>query len=210
MDSTGFGLGPLSGKISIRGTGIKPNKMNALGSLQLQSFVINGYNYSNIDIEGSLAALAFTAKGKINDPNLETAIDINGNISGKYPVINGVIDIAKADLGNLRLSNDSMVVSSKISIDADDAGSGVLVATIHADDNTFYLNGKKILLDSVSLSVNSGEDSTHLLFNSPFLTTGLITNHSLSSLPEGFEQLMYRVYPNQKPEIYRKEKIGCR
>jgi hypothetical protein len=194
-------LGIVNGKISIRATGTKPNKMNVLSSLQLQSLVIKGYNYSNIDLEGSLVALAFTAKGKINDPNLETVIDIDGNISGKYPVINGIIDIVKADLGNLRLSNDSMIVSGRISIDADDAGSDVLVATIHADDNTFYLNGKKILLDSVSLSVNSNEDSTRLLFDSPFLTMGLITNHSLSRLPEGFEQLLHRVYPNQNPEI---------
>ena len=199
-------LGIVNGKISIRGNGIEPNKVNALGNLQLQSLVINGYNYSNIDLEGNLAALAFTAKGKINDPNLETVIDIDGNISGKYPVINGVIDITKADLGNLRLSNDSIVVSGRISIDADDGGSDVLVATIHADDNTLFLNGKKILLDSVSLSVISGEDGTRLFFNSPFLTSGLITNHSLNRLPEQFEQLLYRVYPNQKPEIITKGK----
>ena len=194
-------LGILNGRISIRGTGMKPNKVNALGSLQLQSFVINGYSYSNVDLDGSLSALAFTAKGKINDPNLETTIDVDGSFSGKYPIINGIIDIVKADLGRLRLSNDSMVVSSRISIDANDPGSGVLVATIQADANTVDLKGKKILLDSVSLSVNSGEESTHLVFNSPFLTAGLNTNHSLSLLPEGFERLLYRFYPRQKPEI---------
>ena len=161
-------LGILNGKILIKGTGIEPNKMTAVGNLQLQSLVINGYSYSNIDLAGNLAASAFTAKGKINDPNLETEIDIDGNIGGKYPVINGFIDIAKADLRNLQLSNDSIVVSSRISFDSDDAGSDRLATTIHASNNILFLKGKEIILDSLSLSANSGEDSTHLLLNSSF------------------------------------------
>ena len=57
-------LGTLNGKILIKGTGTKPNKMTARGNLQLQSFVINGYNYSNIDVESNLAAFSIHCQRK--------------------------------------------------------------------------------------------------------------------------------------------------
>ena len=69
-----------------------------------------------------------------------------------------------------------------------------------ASNSILFLKGKEIILDSLSLSANSGEDSTHLILNSSFLKAGLTANHSLSQLPVGIEQLLYRVYPGQKPE----------
>jgi len=193
-------LGPVTGKIGVKGNGIHPNKMAALYNLQLTSFMMNTYTYSNIDLSGELDASAFTAKGQINDPNLNLEIDINGKLSDEYPDVAGQIAITKADLRALRLSTDSLALSSLISIDARNEGTGRIVATIVADRNILYINGEKIVVDSLSLTGCSGRDSSFVIIESPFLNAGLNTNYSLTQLPDEINRLRTRVYPKSTQE----------
>ena len=194
-------LGLLNGKIHLKGMGIQPNKMAALCDLELSSFVINNYTYSNIDLSVELNASAFTAKGAIIDPNLDLLVDIQGKMGDKYPDINGIVTINKADLRALHFSKDSITLSNTLSINATNEGSDRITASLLSENNTIEINGKKIKLDSLLLSACSGMDSSYVTLTSPFLFAKLNTNFSLEQLPGEINFLSTRIDPRNGQRI---------
>ncbi len=192
MDSV---LGKITGQITVNGAGIDPKKMNGAGEFKINSMLINGYNYSNVDIRGTLSEAKFTAKGNIKDSNLSLILDLNGNMSGKYPAIKGIIDIAKIDLNKLGFTKDTVILSTTLSIDAPFTDLDKLEASLFADSNVLVINGKTIVSDSVWLIARSSPDSAALNLHSRLADVNLSTNYSFSIIADEAQNIFKRVNP---------------
>ena len=192
MDSV---LGKITGQITVNGAGIDPKKMNGAGEFKINSMLINGYNYSNVDIRGTLSEAKFTAKGNIKDSNLSLILDLNGNMSGKYPAIKGIIDIAKIDLNKLGFTKDTVILSTTLSIDAPFTDLDKLEASLFADSNVLVINGKTIVSDSVWLIARSSPDSAALNLHSRLADVNLGTNYSFSEMSDEVQNILKRINP---------------
>ncbi len=192
MDSL---LGKITGQIVAKGAGIDPQKLNGAGEFRINSMLINGYNYSNVDIRGTLSEAKFTANGNIKDSNLSLILDLSGNMSGKYPAIKGIIDIAKIDLNQLGFTKDTVVLSTTLSIDAPFTDLDKLEASLLADSNVLVINGKTIVSDSVWLIARSSPDSAAVNLHSRLADVNLATNYSFSEMSNEIQNILKRINP---------------
>ncbi len=187
-------LGKLDGIITVRGRGTNINTLVADAKVLINSFVYNGYSYSNVDLQGKLDNGNYTVGGNINDPNLITAINLTGNFQGNYPSATGSINIVRADLGKLNLSPDSLIVSSNIIIDAASLDPKLLNASIFADSSKLVMNGSTYYLDSLLVKGNSTADSTLISVQSPLLIAKVQGKYNYVDLPVQLNSYIQRNY----------------
>jgi len=163
LDMGSFDLGRLIedtvnfGKISVRadidGKGFSMEDARVKMNLRVDSARIYHYNYTNLDITGSLSEKKFNGSLKAKDPNL--ALDFDGliNLGDSIPAFDFTADIYKARLFNLHLlSRDSVMdLSTRMKVDVlggniDDMDGSIIL------ENTVYREGfKQITMDHCSL-----------------------------------------------------------
>lgn len=192
MDSL---LGKITGQIVAKGSGIDPAKLNGAGEFRINSLLINGYNYSNVDIGGTLSESNFIAKGNIKDSNLSLILELSGNISGKFPSIKGMVDIEKVDLNELGFTKDTIILTTRLRIDAPLTDLDSLQANLFADSSVLVINGKTIASDSVWLIARSSPDSASLNLHSRLADVNLSTNYSFSIIADEAENIFERINP---------------
>ena len=192
MDSV---LGKITGQMTVKGAGIDPKKMNGAGGFKINSVLINGYNYTNVDIDGTLSEANFNVKGNINDSNLSLILDLSGNLSSEYPSIKGSIDIEKADFNQLGFTKDTIVLSTNLRIDAPLTNLDSLQANLFADSSTLVINGETIISDSVWLIAKSSPDSSSLNLHSRLADVNLSTNYSFSIIADEVQNIFKRINP---------------
>jgi hypothetical protein len=207
-------LGKITGQIHIKGAGTEKNKLAAGIRWQLQSAMINGYPFSNIDMEGQYSGSEFTIRSSINDPNLQAEMNLKGRI-GSGPAVKGNIQIGKADLTQLGLTPDTIAFASNISIDADYTHPPKLQALLQADSNTIMIRGKKIFTDSLSFICNADKDSSLILVNAPIISATLKSNYGINELPSEISSIWQAIYPshhsalqNQIPSVGQNHYTG--
>ncbi|HET9280289.1 MAG TPA: hypothetical protein VFN95_18975, partial [Flavitalea sp.] len=200
MDSV---FGKISGQVIAKGSGIDPAKMNSSAEFKINSFVLNGYNYSNVDIKARLAESAFTAVGSIKDSNLIANLDLHGNVSGNYPSIKGIVDLRKIDLNQLGFTEDSIILTTHLNIDAPATDPKQLDVSVFADSSLLVINGKSTRSDSVWITAKSSVDNSEVGLHSRLLVVNLNTNYSLNLLGDEIENIVDRINPlnDSFPEI---------
>ena len=194
-------LGKLDGNVTIRGRGTNINTLVADAKVLINSFVYNGYSYSNVDLQARLDNGNYVLQGKINDPNLVTSVDLSGNFQGNYPSASGNINIAHADFGKLNLTPDSLIVSSNIIIDAASLDPKLLNASIFADSSTIVMNGRSYYLDSLLVKGNSNADTTLISVQSPLLVASLQGKYNYVDLPVQLNSYIRRSYMQQTDTV---------
>jgi translocation and assembly module TamB len=192
MDSI---LGRISGQIVVNGSGINPTKMNSSAGLKIKSVVLNGYEYSNVDIMASMAESGFTAIGNSGDSNLVANFDLQGSISAKYPSIKGNVNLYKMDLKALGFTKDSVTVTTRLDINATTTDSQKLHASIFADSNILVINGKSTRSDNIRISANSSLDNFGLSIESSMLAAKLNTNYPSDLLVDEIRNIVKRINP---------------
>ncbi len=187
-------LGLFNGNVKIKGSGTDYKKDNIQTFANIKSFVVKGYNYNNVNVNASLNKGAFTAKGKINDENIVSAIDLGGSVGGKYPTVKGTIVIDKADLRKLNFTKDSINILSTVFIDAQNLDPKNLDALLLLDSTILAINGKRLYADSISLKANAGNDSTHLFVKAPFANASMIGKYDYEHLPTAITAFIQHNY----------------
>jgi translocation and assembly module TamB len=166
-------LGKLSGKVAVNGSGTKPEQLIADVDLAIRSVVVKGYDYSDINLNGSYDKGAFTANGGINDENLVTRLDLKGNVLEENISATGNIAVDKADLYALKLTADSFRLYTNVILDAKNLQPDALDAHIFIDSSLLFVTGKKIYVDSIQVDGERRNDSTFISMASPFLVASL-------------------------------------
>ena len=172
-------IGPMTGYIKMKGKGISINNTNATTEINMRSVMVNGYPYSNVGLFGGINRNGFYINGTINDTALTTAINIEGEISQPYPLINGFVVVDKANLQAMHITNDSMTISGRIRFDSINTNPNLLSGTIHADSTRLFVNGRHLAADSIFLHVNSSINGSDVIVRTPFLEGMLRSGSSL-------------------------------
>jgi hypothetical protein len=196
-------LGLFTGNIKIKGNGTDYKRAALQTNAAIKSFVVKGYNYTNININAGLNKGAFTAKGNINDANLVSNINVAGTVGNKYPTIKGTIVVDKADLTKLNFTKDSIKVRSTIFVDAADLDPKNLNAILILDSSIITYNGKKLFADSISLKANAANDSTKLFVTAPFVHASMIGKYDYEHLPTAINAFVKRNYFKQNTDTLK-------
>ncbi len=196
-------LGLFTGNIKIKGIGTDYKRATIQTNTAIKSFVVKGYNYTNVNINAVLNKGAFTAKGKINDANLISNIDLAGTISNKYPTVKGTVVVDKADLTKLNFTKDSIIIRSTIFVDAADLSPKNLNAILLLDSNVVTYNGKRLYADSISIKANAANDSTKLFVTAPFTQANMIGKYDYEHLPTAINAFIQHNYFKQNTDTLK-------
>ncbi len=160
-------VGKLTGNIVAKGTGFDYKTMVADLAGNIQEVELKGYNYKNIIADVNLNRGDFDAQASIDDPALRLNADLAGNLSGEYPVVEGMMRVDTARLYALGLYPDSLDVAFTANINANDLKPRQLDAKLLIDSISFKLRNEKYPLDSILLQASSlnGIDSITLSSN---------------------------------------------
>ncbi|MBK9424978.1 MAG: translocation/assembly module TamB domain-containing protein [Bacteroidetes bacterium] len=178
LSAIGFDIGTLSNnskilgkttfKTQVSGYGFSLAKANAKMDGNITSLFLNGYDYKNITVNGTISRKLFNGILNVNENNL--GLDFKGNIdlSHKLPVFDFKAEITNAHLAKLNLidrdSSATLNTTAEIKIQGTDI-----------DNMTGYVNLRNTRYSEMndSITINS------IVYNSE--TTNNIQNASLKS-----------------------------
>ena len=192
-------LGKITGRVFVKGSGMQKNNVVATSQLQLQTAVLNGYPFSNIDLQAGLDRSEFTVLSSIQDQNLETDLHLSGRIDPDISV-RGTIQVKRADAYKLGLTSDSLVYGGNIRLDASYGPPNKIDAFIRADSNQVFIGGKHIVIDSLLFTCMANKDTMLLTANASFLDARLGGNYPINALSSQITSIWKMLYPFHDPE----------
>ncbi|MEI7499475.1 MAG: translocation/assembly module TamB domain-containing protein [Bacteroidota bacterium] len=163
LDVGSFDIGKLTGnekyigiitfRADVNGQGFKLSNADLKMNLRIDSVFLNNYNYTNLDISGSLAEKKFSGLLNIDDPGLH--LDFNGliDMADSLPDFDFKAKVNHARLFDLHLlkrdSLENLTTSLKVNFQGtnlDNIDGSILI------DSTVYSEGNKLItMDHLSL-----------------------------------------------------------
>ncbi|MBC7849813.1 MAG: translocation/assembly module TamB domain-containing protein [Chitinophagaceae bacterium] len=194
-------LGKLTGVVSVKGNGVDPKRLIADIDVAIKSFVVKSYDYSNINLVADYDKGVFHAVGGIDDEYLVTKLNLSGNLDSANLSAKGNVNVGKADLYNLKLSKDTLAISTNIVVDASSIQPKSMNANIIIDSTLLTVSGKQISIDTVQVNGRSTNDSTFISMSSPFLLAALNGKFHYDQLPEQITSYIQTHYFNKPGSI---------
>ena len=114
LNSTKFGKINFAGQVKGQGFTIDEAIINM--DAKISSVEILDYNYSKIDIDGSLQNRYFSGKLDVKDPNLDLALNGRVNLKNNVNRIRAKALIRKADLYALKLTKDTAFLQTTLDV----------------------------------------------------------------------------------------------
>lgn len=200
-------IGKLSLNATLKGIGLDPKTADASIKGTIGKINYNKYNYTNLDLKGTINNGLFQAIADSNDPNLTFDLVSSGSFKDKYPTGKIKLNVDVADLEKLNLHAGPMKIR------------GVLDADIQSVDLD-YLNGKfnivnltiadekeQFVMDSITMIVTSAADKNELLFKSQFLNAEVEGKYKLSTIADALSNSIANYYnPSQSSKRSTAEK----
>src|SRR5690606_11722761 len=101
----------------ISGTGLSPDDMQAQLQATIHLFEYQQYPYRNIKIEGEADRQHYIAQASMNDENLAFELEGDVNMNQEIPHYQLVLDIEKAFLQPLNLTQEELSLKAALDVD---------------------------------------------------------------------------------------------
>ncbi len=200
-------LGKISMKSAVEGKGFLLKNIDAKLEGEISALYFNGYDYSNISMNGRFARKLFTGEVVVLDKHLD--MDFQGEIdfTGKLPVFNFNSSLRKVDLASLnflnRENNPTFAAEVSISLTGntlDNAEGSVLFEEVS------YKEGDKLVTaDSIFIETMLGERRDFKL-TSDFIDLRIAGDYNFSALNRTLQHFISLYIPalttlnNKRPE----------
>lgn len=158
---------------------------------------LNDYSYENIRLDGILNNRMFDGLVVMNDSNLQFDFLGKVNFNPEVPVFDFRLDLKKALLGNLNLSDKFPKAELAFLMNANFSGNRIDNLTGSIDVNSGYYKNRngEIDLDGMRLrSISSGLNN-YLTFTSQILDVEINGSFYARNILDAFEKSMYRYLP---------------
>lgn len=171
-DST---IGIVTANISAKGKSFDVKKMEAMLDGEIQSAGFMGYNYNNINFQGSVADKNGNLSLVSDDPNLRLQLDGTADLAPDAPNIHVKLNIDSADLQALKLYKDEMRIRALILADVDNADADYPSGMVVIDRPTVVARGERYFLDTLKISSKPNADSGQYIVVEADVLQALIT-----------------------------------
>ncbi len=140
-------MGEMTVSTKVKGEGLTLNTLKATAKGKLHSFVVRGYDYKDIDLDGAIARRKFNGSFTVRDEHLDMDFAGAFNLADSIPTFNFSAVVRKADLLPLNLWKDSISFSSTMELDISgnrldnlNGQLSITKSTITKGDTSFYLD----------------------------------------------------------------------
>ncbi|MEZ0611311.1 translocation/assembly module TamB domain-containing protein [Fibrella sp. WM1] len=153
MNPKQFGL--ITARAAVNGRGIDPKTLSTNFRAVVDQADLNGYNYKNADVSGTLSGGTLTIKGGINDPNIRLALNTRVGLKTDYPSIDGTININELNLDKLKLYTDPLSIKGNIQLAMTSTDPVRPEGTVYAQNAVVSLKGKSYPIDTLYLKAGT-------------------------------------------------------
>lgn len=194
INSSQLGNIALEGKVI--GSGFKLNELKAHFDGDIHRLNFSGYNYQHITINGNFEKQLFTGSGSVNDPNLRIT-DFNGsiNLSEKEKQFNFEATLDKADLKNLKLTNQEFNLAGHFKLDFRGNNIDDFLGTARVYNARLLNTGNQLSFDSLRLSSFIVDGRKSLSLQSNEIDATITGNFKIGALDNAFRLFLNRYYP---------------
>ncbi|WP_432671327.1 translocation/assembly module TamB domain-containing protein [Flavobacterium sp. SM2513] len=175
-------MGIISVDAKVKGVGLNPKTANATVSGTVKQAKFNGYNYTNLNLDGSIANGTFDAKADMNDPNLTFKLATTGGFKDKYPAVKLKMNLDIADLNKLNLHAGPLKIKGNIVADVPTADLDFLNARIDLTDLVYANEKEQVALDSIKIRAIATADKNTITLQSQFANATVDGQFKLSEI----------------------------
>lgn len=161
-------VGKLTLDATIKGTGFDPKTMKASVDGTAQKATINGYEYTNLALKGSIQDQIAIFDASVTDQNSKIKIVGRANLADKYPAIVADISIDELDLKKLNFYAQNLKIQGDIQLNMTSTDPENPLGEILINNAVTLKDGKRIPLDKVSLNFKTIDNQRDIAIKSPF------------------------------------------
>ena len=191
-------LGLVSGQITAKGKGFDYKTMVSDINAKVSSLRYNGYTYTNANLKAELNNGNIKSIGDINDPALKLNYNLEGNVSGEYPELEGFVRIDTAQLKTLNLYDDTLNVSLTANINANSLVPHKMNAGAIIDSIYLTLGKNLYKLDTINFIAKSENGIDSINFNSEFANILATGNFDYTKVGPSIIQYINKFFPINK------------
>lgn len=196
-------IGKISLDANVKGVGLDAKTANATLSGKVKQGKFNGYNYTNLNLDGLIANGTFEAKAAMNDPNLTFKLVTSGGFKDKYPAIKLKMNLDIADLDKLNLHAGPLKIKGNIVADVPTADLDFLNARVDLTDINFANEKEQIALDSIKIRAIATSEKNTISLQSQFANATVDGQFKLSEIGTALQNSIAN-YFDAHPEAKKK------
>jgi hypothetical protein len=175
-------IGKISVDAKVKGVGLDPKTANATVSGTVKQAQFNGYNYTNLNLDSSLANGTFDAKADMTDPNLTFKLATSGGFKDKYPAVKLKMNVDIADLEKLNLHAGPLKIKGNIVADVPTADLDFLNGRVDFTNINFANEKEQIALDSIKIRAIATAEKNTITLQSQFANAEVDGQFKLSEI----------------------------
>ncbi len=191
---------PLLGKATlaakVTGSGLDAKTANIRIDGSVKGIELNGYNYSNLKIDGLLASRKFEGKMKADDPNVQLSFDGRVDFAGEEPEFNLLANIAHINAKALRFTQDSIVANADMWLDFKGSNIDNFIGSAYIYNMDIRRDSTRLNIDSLQLISTVGADGQkQLLFSTNDIAASVSGQFSIMDLPQSVQMFLSYYLP---------------
>jgi hypothetical protein len=181
-------LGPITADLKVKGIGYDPETANATFTSLVSNATLNNYTYHNLKTSASIANKIYKLNASLHDSNLNATIAANGVFSGNTPTVHvdAIIDSIKTL--PLHFTSQPLIYHGRIVADFISINPDSLNGKLYVTNSILVNNGKRIVLDSLSVIAEHASGTQSLAMKTDFLDASIKGRYQLTQLSSVFQQ----------------------
>jgi hypothetical protein len=208
QDST---LGTISFDATVNGRGLDVKTAEAKFDGIVHNAQFKGYNYQNLNLNGTASLGNIAISAAIADPNITLDLNARADMTKKYPAINAVLMVDSIDLQKLNFTQDDMRFHGKLIADVPTADPDYLNGNIQLTELAIAQAGKVIVLDTISVISTASVDSNTLKIRSEMLKADISGKYKLTEVASALSATINQYYnldPEAKPAKFSPQQLS--
>ncbi len=175
-------LGTVSLNAKVSGASFDPKFAQVQLNGTVDHIEYKGYNYQNINLEGSIEKNKYNGNLLINDPNLALAFYGSIDFSQKEISVNATANLLKSDFAALKLTKDSLSASADFDLNCVGSSIDNFIGYAKLYNINLLRNHHRLDIDSVYVTSKFEDGKTRINIASNVLQGELAGNFTLSKL----------------------------
>ncbi|WP_051224398.1 translocation/assembly module TamB domain-containing protein [Flavobacterium tegetincola] len=204
-------IGKISINAKVKGVGLNPKTANATISGTVKQAQFNRYNYTNLNLDGSIANGTFDVKADMNDPNLTFKLATSGGFKDKYPAVKLKMNLDIADLNKLNLHAGPLKIKGNIVADVPTADLDFLNARIDLTDLVYANEKEQVALDSIKIRAIATAEKNTITLQSQFANADIDGQFKLSEIGTALQNSIAKYFdanPNAKKKATTDQQLA--
>lgn len=194
-------FGTVTANVTAIGKGTDPKTANANIKGAIQSAVINKYNYTNVQLNASIARQQLLADMNVNDPNIHLALQAKSDLSARFPAVQITAAIDSVKTLPLNLTQEVLIYRGTITGNFPVTDPKNLQGELLLTNSMLVTKDQRFVVDSIEVKAGRTDSGQFINIRSDIMTAALTGKYNVLQLGTVIQQSIqpyYSLVPNYK------------